>query len=213
VVAAVVGAVSVPVTVKMRAGWSAEELTSVPLAREFERLGVRGFALHARTAQQGFEGAADWAWIREVRQAVGVPVIGNGDVRVPEDAARMLDATGCHGVMIGRAAIGDPWIVRDTVSYLRSGTVPPPPSLDERIAVAMEHLQDLAEVYGEDRAVRHLRGQLPHYVKGYRGASDARERIVRAVTIGDVRAILEAVRTQAGPAAAATEATGGTDRG
>lgn len=194
VVEAIVRAVPVPVTVKMRAGWDGSRLTSVPLARAFERLGAQAFTLHARTAKQGFEGQAAWRWIAEIKAAVGVPVIGNGDLRAPEDAARMLRETNCDGVMIGRAAIGNPWILRDVGSYLRTGEVPPPPSLEERIAAAMTHVQDLARRMGEDRAVRHLRGQLPHYIKGYAGAARARERIVQATTIEQVRTILEGVR-------------------
>jgi tRNA-dihydrouridine synthase len=105
----------------------------------------------------------------------------------------MLRETGCDGVMIGRAAIGNPWILRDVGSYLRERAVLPPPSLEERRAAAMTHLCDLARTLGEDRAVRHLRGQLPHYVKGCAGASRAREEIVRATTIAQVQSILDSV--------------------
>lgn len=193
VVEAVVQAVPVPVTVKMRAGWSAAALTSTPLAMQFEKLGVQAFALHARTARQGFDGHADWCWIAEMKAAVSVPVIGNGDVRTPEDAARLLHETGCDGVMIGRAAIGNPWILREVAHYLQTGELLPSPSLAERIATAMEHVEDLARTLGEDCAVRHLRGQLPHYVKGYPGASKVREHITRATTIAEVRVLLESL--------------------
>jgi len=198
VVDAVVRAVTVPVTVKMRAGWDDSRLTSVPLACEFERRGAQAFTLHARTAKQGFEGQADWRWIAEIRAAVCVPVIGNGDLRAPEDAARMLRETGCDGVMVGRAAIGNPWILRDIARYLCTGSIPPPPSLEERVATALTHVHDLARTMGEERAVRHLRGQLPYYVKGYPGAARAREQIVRAATIEQVRKILEGIRGAGG---------------
>src|SRR5687768_8819612 len=198
VVAAVIKSVPVPVTIKMRAGWSQANLTSIPLAKEFERLGAQAFALHGRTAEQGFEGNADWRWIAEIKQAVSVPVVGNGDIRNPLDAARMLRETGCDGIMIGRAAIGNPWILRDVGFYLKAGDFLPPPSIQERIETAMIHLCDLAETMGEDRAVRHLRGQIPHYVKGLRGASQAREEIVRASAIDQVRSILDSVMEQNG---------------
>lgn len=197
VVEAIIKAVPVPVTVKMRAGWDCSNLTSVPLAKEFEKLGAQQFALHARTAQQGYQGNADWNWIAEIKAAVSVPVVGNGDIRSPEDAARMMRLTGCDGVMIGRAAIGYPWILRDIGHYLQTGELLPPPGLDERIEAAMSHLTGLVDTMGEDRAVRHLRGQLPHYIKGYRGASEAREHIIKANTIAQVEAILRRVKEAA----------------
>src|SRR5438093_913849 len=111
----------------------------------------------------------------------------------------MLRETGCDAVMIGRAAIGNPWILREVGYYLKTGDLLPPPPLEERIEAAMEHLSDLAQTMGEDRAVRHLRGQIPHYVKGFRGASQAREEIVRATTIAEVRSILDHVEQQNEP--------------
>jgi nifR3 family TIM-barrel protein len=193
VVEAIVKAVKVPVTVKMRAGWDCANLTSVPLARALEGIGVRAFALHGRTAQQGYEGSADWRWIAEMKQAVSVPVVGNGDIRSPFDAARMLNETGCDGIMIGRAAIGNPWILRDVGHYLRTGDLLPPPTLREKMEAGLAHLTDLADTLGEERAVRHLRGQLPHYIKGFRGAAEARESIVRSFTIRDVETIFQRV--------------------
>jgi tRNA-dihydrouridine synthase B len=191
VVDAIIKAVDVPVTVKMRAGWDLASLTSVRLARKLEQIGVQAFALHARTARQGYEGHADWNWIAAIKQALSVPVTGNGDIRSPEDAARMLRETGCDGVMIGRAAIGNPWILRDVGHYLRTGDHLPLPSWQERVDTAIEHLTGLAETMGEDRAVRHLRGQLPHYVKGCAGASRVREQIVKATTTAEVRSIFD----------------------
>jgi tRNA-dihydrouridine synthase B len=193
VVDAIIKAVDVPVTVKMRAGWDCASLTSSRLARALEGIGVQAFALHARTAVQGYEGHADWSWIAEIKNAVRVPVVGNGDIRSPLDAARMLNETGCDGVMIGRAAIGNPWMLRDIGHYLRTGDLLPPPPLSERVDTALEHVCDLAKTIGENRAVCHLRGQIPHYIKGFRGASEAREHIVRAVTIQEVEAILRRV--------------------
>lgn len=197
VVEAVVNAVTLPVTVKMRAGWDNNLLTSVPLARSFEQIGARAFTLHARTARQGFDGSADWRLITEIKQAVGVPVIGNGDIKRPEDALRMMELTGCDGVMIGRAAIGNPWIIRDASHYLLHGMIPPAPTLRERSETAMEHLTDLANSIGEKYAVRHLRGQLPLYFKGFPGAVHLRERIVMANTIAEVGEIFTIAQEEA----------------
>ena len=190
VVRAIVAAVSIPVTVKMRAGWSPAALTSVGLARELERIGVQAFTLHARTAVQGFEGSADWDWIAEMKAAVGVPVIGNGDIREPADAVRMQRATGCDAVMIGRAAIGNPWILRDAAAALVGEDLPDAPTWTERADAALWHVRALAETMGERHAVVHLRGQLPHYFRGMPGAARARERMMRAASLEEVANIL-----------------------
>jgi len=193
VVEAIIRAVPAPVTVKMRAGWDYEHLASAQLARKLQGIGAAAFALHARTAMQGYTGDADWRLIAEIKQAVSRPVLGNGDIKTPQDAERMLSETGCDGIMIGRAAIGNPWILRDTVHYLRTGELLPPPSLEERIAAALSHVCDLARTMGEDRAVRHLRGQLPQYVRGYPGAARIRDRMVAACTISEVEAIFASI--------------------
>ncbi len=191
VVEAIVKAVSVPVTVKTRAGWSYGHLATAGLACRLEEAGAQAFALHARFAVQGHTGAADWDLIRELKSAVHKPVIGNGDVKTPMDAARMLAETGCDGIMIGRAAIGNPWLIRDTVHYLRTGDLLPAPTVEERIAAAIEHVTDLAGSLGEDRSVRHLRGQLAHYLAGFPGVSRLRDEIHSACTVADVEAAFD----------------------
>jgi nifR3 family TIM-barrel protein len=193
VVKAVVKAVKVPVTVKMRAGWSQDLLNTPELAKELEQLGVRAFTLHARTAQQGFNGEADWSLIRHIKDAVDTPVIGNGDIRLPQDARRMMLETGCDGVMVGRAAIGNPWILKDIAHYLAVGELLPPPSVSERKQAALEHVRDLAELYGEERAVRHLRSQLPRYFRGLPGAVHMRMDVMTALTISRIEEILDNV--------------------
>jgi nifR3 family TIM-barrel protein len=194
VVEAIIQAVDVPVTVKTRAGWDYGHLATAGLAKRLEAVGAQAFALHARFAVQGHTGEADWELIRELKQTVAKPVVGNGDIRAPQDAARMLAETGCDGVMVGRAAIGNPWLIRDTVHYLRTGELLPPPTFDERVGAALAHVCDLARTMGEDRAVRHLRGQLPLYVKGLPGASRLRDAMVAASAIAEVEAIFTAMR-------------------
>ncbi len=186
VLEAIVEAVDVPVTVKTRAGWDYGHLATASLARRLESAGAQAFALHARFAVQGHSGDADWRLIRELKAAVGKPVVGNGDIKTAHDAARMLTETGCDGIMIGRAAIGNPWLIRDTVHLLRTGKTLPAPTVHERVCAALEHVTDLARSLGEDRAVRHLRGQLPHYLHGFPGVARLRDEIHAAGRISEV---------------------------
>ncbi len=187
IVEAIVRAVEVPVTVKTRAGWQYGQFATVGLAKKLEEAGVQAFALHARYATQGHTGEADWELIRQMKESVSKPVVGNGDIKTPQDALRILQETGCDGVMIGRAAIGNPWVIRDIVHYLKTGELLPPPTLDERIETALAHVSDLVEHLGENRGVRHLRGQLPLYFKGYRGSARLRDAITSADTLVSVR--------------------------
>ena len=186
VVEALIKAVDVPVTVKTRAGWDYGHLATAGLAKKLEEVGASAFALHGRFALQGHSGDADWNLIREMKQALSKPLIGNGDIKKPEDALEMLLQTGCDGVMIGRSAIGNPWIIRDTVHYLQTGEILPPPTYEERVQVALSHVCDLAKTFGEDHAVRHLRGQLPLYFRGYRGSAKMRDQINHVCTISEV---------------------------
>src|SRR5512143_1752024 len=135
IMAAVVGASKVPVLVKMRLGWDAKNIVAVDVAQAAESAGIAAVTVHARTKAQGFSGHADWEMIKVVKKSVGIPVIGNGDVRSGQDAKRMIDETGCNGVMIGRAIQGYPWIFREARCYLETGVAPAHPSPEERRAV------------------------------------------------------------------------------
>lgn len=177
IVAAVVERVKCPVTVKIRKGWDADSVNAVEFARRVVRAGAAAVAVHGRTRSQFYSGEADWDIIRQVREAVDVPVIGSGDVRSPEDAARMLEQTGCRGVMIGRAAMGNPWIFSRTVHYLATGELLPPPTLQMRRETAVRHYELLAHTKGEDIANREMRKHLAWYTRGLRGAARLRGRI------------------------------------
>ncbi len=188
VVESVVKAVSVPVTVKIRAGWDSGNLTAVPFARAAESAGVQAIAVHGRTADQGFSGTANWDVIQQVKESVRIPVIGNGDVFTPEDAARMFVQTGCDAVMIGRAALGNPWVFRQMVHYLRTGEKLPAPTARELAAAALRHARLAVETSHTDerQTVKELRGQLTKYHLGTRHAAVDRDRLVRAETLAEI---------------------------
>jgi tRNA-dihydrouridine synthase B len=199
VMEAVVKAASIPVTVKTRVGWDGCVGSAVELARVAQECGVAAVAIHGRTAQQGFTGEADWTPIGETVARVRIPVIGNGDVRTPDDAVRMLRETGCAGVMVGRAALGNPWIFREMAAYLLRGERVPPPTARERVDMTWQHATLLAGGAAgpiEDPAVPIppcARGQLSHYLHGLPGAALARQQIGRIRLLGDVRRILDGV--------------------
>ncbi len=161
-----VRAVKKPVTVKLRKGFDDSSCNAAELARIAEACGVAAVAVHGRTREQYYSGRADWDIIRQVKEAVKIPVIGNGDVNSPEDAKAMLEQTGCDGVMIGRAAQGNPWIFRDTVHFLETGSLPSPPSVEEKKRMVLEHAALQLQYKGEYTAVREMRKHLAWYTAG-----------------------------------------------
>lgn len=186
IVRSVVKAVTVPVTAKIRKGWDDELVNAVEVARAAEDAGAAAITVHGRTCRQLYSGKADWEIIRQVKRSVGVPVVGNGDIWQPEDALRMMEQTGCDAVMIGRGALGNPWIFSRTLTLLETGETPPPPSLDERAAMALRHLQMEVAARGEVWAVHEMRKHLIWYFKGYPGASVLRDKLVRAGRMSEV---------------------------
>jgi nifR3 family TIM-barrel protein len=176
-VSAVVEAVDKPVTVKMRMGWDDEHIFAIENALAVERAGGKAVALHGRTRVQLYEGIANWDIIRDVKQAVNIPVIGNGDVQTPEDAKRMLEETGADGVMIGRAALGNPWMIYRTVKYLETGELMDEPTAREKIDVSILHLDRLIALKNEHIAVREMRKHAAWYLKGIRGNATVRNGI------------------------------------
>jgi len=194
-VSAVVQAVDKPVTVKMRMGWDEKHIYAVENAQAAERAGAQAIALHGRTRQQMYTGKANWDIIRQVKEAVNIPVIGNGDVKTPQDAKRMLETTGCDAVMIGRAALGNPWMLYRTVHYLTHGELLPEPTPQEKIEIALLHMDRLIALKGEDVAIREMRKHASWYVKGMRGASRIKDEVNRQTTReGMARVLTEFVK-------------------
>jgi len=185
IVAVVSAAVRLPVTVKFRKGWDETSVNAVPLARLAEENGAAAVTVHGRTRNQFYSGKADWDIIGEVKQAVNIPVIGNGDIWEPQDAREMIGRTGCDAVMIGRGAMGNPWLFHRTATYLETGVLLPEPAPDERIGVALRHLRLMTEFKGEKVAVREMRKHLAWYLKGLPGASRARVSINKAETMAE----------------------------
>ncbi|AFH66018.1 tRNA dihydrouridine synthase DusB [Paenibacillus caseinilyticus] len=171
-------AVSKPLTVKMRIGWDDDHVYAVQNAKAVENGGGAAVAVHGRTRVQMYTGHANWDIIKEVKESVSIPVIGNGDVFTPEDAKRMLDTTGVDGVMIGRAALGNPWMLYRTIQYLTNGELPPEPSPHEKIQIAILHLDRLTALKGEAVAVKEMRKHLAWYLKGLRGGARVKDAIM-----------------------------------
>ncbi|WP_337103186.1 tRNA dihydrouridine synthase DusB [Paenibacillus sp. YIM B09110] len=190
-VSAVVDAVKKPVTVKMRIGWDDEHVYAIENARAVERAGGKAVSVHGRTREQLYTGKANWDIIRDVKQSVSIPVIGNGDVFSPEDARRMLDHTGVDGVMIGRGALGNPWMLYRTIQYLATGELLGDPAPREKMDVAILHLDRLIALKNEAVAVREMRKHLAWYLKGLPGGARVKDVIMEETDRDRMVAILE----------------------
>ncbi|CAM3963740.1 tRNA dihydrouridine synthase DusB [Cohnella lubricantis] len=177
-----VDAAKKPVTVKMRIGWDDEHIYAIENALAVERAGGAAVSMHGRTREQLYTGHANWDILRDVKQALSIPLIGNGDVFSPEDAKRMLEHTGVDGVMIGRGALGNPWMLYRTVHYLTRGEILPDPEPSEKIRIAMLHLDRLINLKGEGQAVREMRKHLAWYLKGLPDAARVKNEIMEMTT-------------------------------
>ena len=189
-VSAVVKAIEKPVTVKIRKGFDEEHVNAVEIAKIIEEAGAAAVAVHGRTREQYYSGKADWNIIRQVKEAVRIPVIGNGDVTSGERAIAMREQTGCDGVMIARGAQGNPWIFSELISYEKNGTLPPRPTIDEIRKTMLRHAQLQMQYKGEFIGIREMRKHVAWYVKGLHGAARLREEINRVETYEELEKIL-----------------------
>ncbi len=177
IVKACVDAIDKPVTVKIRSGWDKNNINAIEIAKMIEKAGASLLAIHGRTRSQMYEGQADWDIIKSVKEAVSIPVIGNGDVTSPLKAKEMLDYTGVDAVMIGRAAMGNPWIFKEVSHFLNTGELLDKPTKEEKIKVCKEHLERLINLKGEKIAIREMRAHAAWYLKGLRGSASVKNKI------------------------------------
>lgn len=190
IVSAVVNAVNVPVTVKIRSGWDTNSINAVEVSKICEEAGASAICIHGRTRSQGYSGTADLEIIKKVKEAVSIPVIGNGDVVSIETADKMLSYTGCDAVMIGRGALGNPWLIRDVVDYLESGKINVKPTYEEKINMCFHHLDYLLEIKNEKTATLEMRSHCAWYLKGLSDAQSVKSEIFKAKTSEDIKIIL-----------------------
>ena len=189
IVEAVVKAVDIPVTVKIRIGWDKNSINAVEMAKRLEAAGATLICVHGRTREQQYAPYADWTQIAAVKKAVNIPVIGNGDIFTPDDALKMINETGCDGIMIGRGALGNPWIFENTVGLFEGRPIREIPQ-NEVIDVALSHLRLMIEDKGERAGVAESRKHLGWYMKGLRGAAELRNRINTAATLEELTELL-----------------------
>lgn len=190
-VSAVVAAVEIPVTVKMRTGWDDQHILAVENATAAQRAGAAALAMHGRTRKQMYNGTANWDILKEVRQHLTIPFMGNGDVKTPQDAKRMLTEVGADAVMIGRAALGNPWILKAVNQYLATGELIAEPTPREKIIIAEEELSSLVKLKGEHLAVPEFRQQAAYYLKGIPRSARTKVAINEATTEAEVDQLLE----------------------
>ncbi len=191
IVKAVVETVNVPVTVKIRSGWDSNNINAVQIAKLIEKAGASAITIHARTRAQGYSGKADWNIIKQVKENVKIPVIGNGDIKTCYDAKRMIEETNCDAVMIGRGCIGNPWLIKETVEYLENNKVITKPTSLDRINMILEHLDRLIKTKSEKQALLEIRTHIGYYLKTVPNSSELKNNIFKTKDINELKKLLE----------------------
>lgn len=190
IVSAVVEAVRIPVTVKIRSGWDEKSINAVEVAKACEEAGASAIAIHARTRSQGYSGKADWQIIKTVKEAINIPVIGNGDITTCYQAKEMLEFTKCDAVMIGRGCLGNPWLIKECINYLAEGTEPTIISKTEKVQMMRKHFQLLIKNQSEKQAVLEFRSHFLYYLKGIPNVKEFKNKICQCQNKEEVENIL-----------------------
>ena len=194
ITAAVVEAVpEVPVTVKMRAGWDNTSIVVPEVGQRLEAIGVKAIALHPRTTKQSYNGSADWSLIKQLKEATAVPVIGNGDIKTPDDVMHMFEQTKCDAVMVGRSALGNPWFFKEAIALYKGKSVPQPPTMKERISGCRQHFDHMIDWHGERTATNMMRKHFGWYIRGFSGAGNYRKALVSAPDSTTMISILNSI--------------------
>ena len=188
--------ITCPVTVKIRSGWDSDHINAVEVAKVCEESGVDAISIHPRTRSQGYSGHSDWNIIKEVKSAIAIPVIGNGDIKTIFDAEKMINETGCDAIMIGRAALGNPWIFNQINEYINNKKIIQPPTALDKVEMSIKHLNNLIKYKPEKTAVLEMRNHIAWYIKGLPGSTEIKNKLYKETKVNDIINLLQDYKTK-----------------
>lgn len=183
----------VPVTVKMRAGWDSQSIVVPEVGERLEKIGIKAITLHPRTTKQSYKGDADWSLIKLLKESTNIPVIGNGDIKTPEDVIRMFEKTSCDGVMVGRSSLGNPWFFKQAVALFEGKKIEGEPTLEDKVNCCRQHFIKMIEWHGERIAVNLMKKHFGWYIRGFQKSSTIRKALVSAQNQDTIISILDAI--------------------